>query len=154
MLATGTIDARRSYAYLPSCDHSQAWDGVLTLTADTGVRTPRTVTDRYGVEEQPADGFPGRVFLICKEAHAGDLDTAAGRKALERCGEVYEVRIPVAASPSFCTCLGHRSAGRCKHIEGLLMLLVDGVEIGDPVQAQPRPVPMVRRRSVAQEVCF
>ena len=129
MLATGTITSRQSYAYLPRCDRSQPWDGVLTLTSDTGVRVKRTVTDRYGVEEEDAGRFDGRVFLICKEEHAGDLDTVAGRRALERCGEVYEVHIPADDRASHCTCLGHRSAGHCKHIEGLAMLLADGVEV-------------------------
>jgi hypothetical protein len=141
MLATGTLAANRSYAFLPSCDRSQPWDGVLTIIQDTGTRVRRTVTDRYGIEEQPSGSFPGRVFLICKEHHAGDLDTVNGRKSAERCGEVYQCRVSEFEQVvSHCSCPGF-VAGRglrpCKHVLTLQACIEHGA-FPDPIGFDPR----------------
>lgn len=136
MLATGTLSANRSYAYLPSCDRSQPWDGVLTIIQDKGSRIRRTVTDRYGIEEQPCMAFPGRVFLICKEHHAGDLDTAFGRKSAERCGEVYQCSI--GTHVQLCTCVGFVAGRRpCKHLATLAACIEHGA-FPDPIGFDPR----------------
>jgi hypothetical protein len=125
MLVTGALDATRTYAYVPRSDPSQPWDGVLTLVEETGVRVRRTITDRYGLEEQPCDSFPGRVFLLCKEDRAGDLDTAAGRAAAERCGEVYPCS--VGRHVGLCTCPGFAAGHRtCKHLAVIAACLEHG----------------------------
>ncbi len=131
MFATGTFAENRSFVWMPAfASDANGWDGTLTMSQETGVRIRRTITDRYSVEEQRPGGFPGRVFLVCKERHAGDLDTVAGRKSAERLGEVYQCSIGhSAAGPRYCTCTGFvtRTAPIvCKHIRTLSAAIEQG----------------------------
>ena len=135
-LAAGDLGGGLSYEYAPAPDRGQPWDGVLTIARASGTRTPRTVTDRYGIEEQPPEGFPGRVFLLCKETHAGDLATAAGRRSAERCGEVY--RCSIGQHVLACTCPGSVAGGRvCKHLLALAGCVGHGA-FPDPLTAGRR----------------
>lgn len=111
-----------SFAYLPNVDPAAAGDGTLTVVEEQGKRVKRTVVSRYTVEEQPARGC--RCFLVCVAGRSGDEDTAAGRAALARVGEVY--RTAVGPRPS-CTCPGFAAGGRpCKHVIALTELVAVG----------------------------
>ena len=112
-----------SFAYVASCDPTALADGRLVISEETGKVKRRTVTSDYGVQEQPCRC--GRSFLLAKAGHAGNLDTAAGRAAAIRCGDVYAVT--VAGSRVSCTCPGAVAGGRrCKHGFAVAELLAVG----------------------------
>ena len=112
-----------SFAYVASCDPTAMADGRLVISEETGTVKRRTVTSTYGVQEQPCRG--GRSFLLVKDGHAGNLDTAAGRTAAVRCGDVYAVT--VAGSRVSCTCPGAVAGGRrCKHGYAVAALVATG----------------------------
>ena len=126
------VTATRSdwtFTYLPSADASALSDGSLTVTEHHGKRVRRSISCRYGVQEQPARGC--RCFLLVLETRTGDEDTAAGREALTRAGEVYECRL-FPSGRFACTCKAGRTGKECKH--GLaLRSLVATADIPSPL---------------------
>ena len=157
-LPDGLTTRDRGYIYWPAfggtLDDGLPADGTLAVTETTGCRKPRHVRRRYAVQALPPTGYPGRVYLLVKIAHAGDADTAAGKAAEGRIGEVYECRVSAdgAALPR-CTCTagatahGRGPTGRvcpqaCIHAEVLTDLLLMGLE--SPFDApEPPPAPPV-----------
>lgn len=85
-----------------------AADGVLLIQQYRGSRAE---VDRYRIEEQPAVGVMGRMFLVAKQT--GDNP------------EVYETVIgPVA----FCTCKATRcKVPNCRHRDCLAAMIAEGV---------------------------
>ena len=128
--------AKWHYTWLQTTSPDALHDGTLTVTEETGVRTVRTVSDVYRVQETPLLGRPGRAFLLLKDKHAGDLDTVAGRKNAERVGDVYELHL--FADGNFrCTCTAG-NVGRYACLHALAMTEV--------VEADGLPEPPTARR--------
>jgi len=148
MIVTNSLPATAtrsnwSFAYLSNTDTAAEGDGTLTIVEEQGVRVKRTIASTYRIEEQPARGC--RCFLVCFTGRTGDGDTAAGRSALARLGEVY--RTVVGGPRPSCTCPGFAAGGRqCKHMIALGSLvatgdlpspLCDPADFGD-TERQPR----------------
>lgn len=105
----GTLADGRDYRYEPVAAPGAVIDGTLTVWGK-GSRRDKDC-EEYGVQEVPADGFPGRVWLLLK---ASD-------------GEVYQTSLGMDGVSSLCTCTAGR-VGRyvCKHQLSLKALLCDG----------------------------
>lgn len=125
------------YEFEKEADPMAMVDGTLTVIEETGKRVRRTVTSTYGVQFQPPINGCKR-FLVCKQGHAGNLDTAAGIAAAVRVGEVYEVFVPECGRrPAACSCLGYARHRTCKHAVALAELVATG-ELIDPVAQAER----------------
>ena len=154
-LPDGLTTRDRSFVYLECGSCGCPEDGTLALTETTGKRKPVQVVRKYAVEEQPAAGFPGRVFLLAKLVHKGDTHTAAGRAGEGRTGEIYECSVTKEAAGCRCTCTaGATAKGRppgarvqsvpCVHLEALTSLLALGLD--DPRESGSDRVPQSRER--------
>lgn len=134
MLVSNTLPTTKtredwSFAYLPSADPSALADGSLTVTEHSGKRVRRSISCRYAVSEQPARGC--RCFLLVLESRTGDEETAAGREAATRIGEVYETRL-FTSGRFACSCKAGQTGRECKH--GLaLRSLVATAELPSPL---------------------
>lgn len=132
MLAIATIPptlshGERTVAWMPSGDPSDVQDGTLTITEHRGgVRRPRTVTQRYLVQETPAIGFAGREFLLVKDRTSGLEGTLLGHDEKTREGNVYTARV-FSNGFGMCSCTaGNVGQHRCLHFLALKELIEQG----------------------------
>lgn len=123
---SGKENVERRYAF-SGTDTDGKVDGKLTVTQVTHFKrkSPRTVDDVYAVEEQYADGFAGRCFVLVKVQHDGDTETVAGVESLRRVGEVRECHLHDDGA-YVCSCQDqYKSGAVCIHVLALRQLLVD-----------------------------
>lgn len=122
-----------SWAFAESRDPSGLSAGELMVTERTGVKVKRSIVDTYDVEPVPVLGRPGRGFLLCRLSRSGDLDTAKGKAAIARCGNVYECHL-YADGGWRCTC---DSRLVCLHVHSLRAVL-EKVHLPEPAN-DPHP---------------
>ena len=131
-LPNGLSTRDRAYALIPVGPN----DAKLHITEKNGCKIVQDVVRVYAVEEQYAMGWMGRIFLLAKISHDGDIQTVKGAKGVLRTGEVYECRVDETGNGLHsCTCIaGQTSRGRkpnsrlasvpCVHLEAMVDLVL------------------------------
>lgn len=128
---TATIPAtasrnERSVVYTACTDRTQPHDGTLVVTEWMGSRVRRSVKTVYHVQEEPAIGVMGRVFLVLLHATTGLEGTRRGEEAAARVGSVYRCCVKADGS-GHCTCpAGETRSGDCVHYLALRELIETG----------------------------
>lgn len=154
---TATIPAtasrnERSVVYTACTDRTQPHDGTLVVTEWMGSRVRRSVKTVYHVQEEPAIGVMGRVFLVLLHATTGLEGTRRGEEAAARVGSVYRCCVKADGS-GHCTCpAGETRSGDCVHYLALRELIETG-RLEHPLAYLP-PEPVFDSQQDAEIAAF